>query len=168
MQAYNCPEVWLMSSTPVSASLIEMKNNSELWTQLWELCCCLYADEKQNVPTKLHPSVKNLKLAIANDKQQMSKFLCEVPTITGEYGNITLHPQFTSPYSPATPRLQMNTTSEHLSEMSQNLATNAKSAFRECHQVLRDPGKELLVFMLTDKDRKQHKNVPFHSQLLTH
>ena len=55
----------------------------------------------------------------------------------------------------------MNTSSEILSEMSQNLATNAKSAFRECHQVLRDPGKELLVFMLTDKDRKQDKNVPY-------
>ena len=55
----------------------------------------------------------------------------------------------------------MNTTSEHLSEMSQNLATNAISAFRECHQVLRDPGKELLVFMLTDKDRKQNKNIPY-------
>ena len=83
MQGYNCPEVWLLCSTPVSASLIQMKNNSHLWTQLWELCCFLYKDEKQNVPTKLHPSVKNLKIAIANEKQRMSTFLCEVPTITG-------------------------------------------------------------------------------------
>ena len=34
-------------------------------------------------------------------------------------------------------------------------------AFNQCHEVLRDPGKELLVFMLTDKDRKQSKNVPY-------
>ena len=27
--------------------------------------------------------------------------------------------------------------------------------------MLRDPGKELLVFMLTDKDRKQDKNEPY-------
>ena len=161
LQAYNCAEVWLLCSMPVSASLIEMKNNSHLWAQLWELCCFLYADEKQNVPTKLHPAVKDLKLAIANKKNRISKFLCEVPTITGEYGNITLHPQFSSPYSYATARVEMNTSSTILSEMSQNLATNTKSAFREYHQVLRDPGKELLVFMLTDKDRKQHKNVPY-------
>ena len=32
------------------------------------------------------------------------------------------------------------------------LNADAKWAFKQCHEVLCDPGKELLVFMLTDKD----------------
>ena len=42
-----------------------------------------------------------------------------------------------------------------------NLSLSAKVAFEECHEVLRDPGKELVVFMITDKDRKQENNVPY-------
>ena len=45
--------------------------------------------------------------------------------------------------------------------MSKNLSVNATSSFQECHQVLRDPGKELLVFMITDKDSKQQRNIPY-------
>ena len=41
------------------------------------------------------------------------------------------------------------------------LNANAKWAFKQCHEVLHDPGKELLVFMLMDKDQKQSRNVPY-------
>ena len=45
--------------------------------------------------------------------------------------------------------------------MNQHLFSLAASAFKQCHEVLHDPGKELLVFILTDKDRKQDKNIPY-------
>ena len=82
-------------------------------------------------------------------------------TVTGEYGNITVDPNFSSPYSPAPGHIAMPSDTENISRMSENLSVNATSSFQECHQILRDPGKELLVFMITDKDRKQQRNIPY-------
>ena len=112
-------------------------------------------------PTRLHDSVKDLKLQISQSKQKFTKFMCEVPTVTGEYGDITLPADFQSPYSPAPGRVELVCTTEHITEINYQIATDAKSAFKQCHQVLRDPTKELLVFMLMDKDRKQDNNIPY-------
>ena len=84
-----------------------------------------------------------------------------MPTVTGEYGNITVDPKFSSPYSPAPGHIAMPSDTENISRMSKNLHVNATSSFQECHQVLCNPGKELLVFMITDKDRKQQRNIPY-------
>ena len=121
----------------------------------------LYVAKKQNVPTKLHQLVKQLTIEIASLKSRTTKLLCKVPTATGEYGNITVDPNFSSPYSPAPWCIAMPSDTENISRMSKNLSVNATSSFQECHQVLRNPGKELLVFMITDKDRKQQRNIPY-------
>ena len=52
-------------------------------------------------------------------------------------------------------------TKEMLTEENLQLSVDAKCAFKQCHEVLRDPGRELLVSMLTDKDQKQENNVPY-------
>ena len=117
--------------------------------------------KKQNIPTKLHQSVKQLKTEIASSKSRSTKLLRKVPTVTGEYGNITVDPNFSSLYSPASGHIAIASDTENISRMSENLSVNATSSFQECHQVLRDPGKELLVFMITDKDRKQQRNIPY-------
>ena len=125
------------------------------------LTCELYDKQKPNIPTKLHPAIKELKLAISERKKTSLKILCEVPTVTGEYGNITIAPDFSSPYSPAPGRIHIEATLESVTTASKNLSLSSKAAFEECHEVLRDPGKELVVFMITDKDRKQEHNVPY-------
>ena len=48
-----------------------------------------------------------------------------------------------------------------LTEENLQLSVDAKCAFKQCHKVLHDPGSELLVFMLTDKDRKQANKAPY-------
>ena len=161
LKAYSCSELWLVCSTGVSATVIVVNYDAELWDSIWKLCETLYSPEKLVVPTKLHPSLKELRLQIAHSKQCCTHLLCEVPTVTGEPGNITLHPNFTSPYSPVPGRINIDITQENVTCMNKNLSEHALSAFRECHQVLHDPGKELLVFMLTDKDRKYDKNIPY-------
>ena len=50
---------------------------------------------------------------------------------------------------------------DDIMEKNSNLYVEAQCAFKECHQVLRELVKELLVFMLTDKDRKHDKNIPY-------
>ena len=161
LKAYSCSELWLVCSTGVSATVIVVNFDGTLWDSIWNLCETLYSPEKPVVPTKLHPSLKDLRLQIAESKQRRTHLLCEVPTVTGEAGNITLDPNFTSPYSPVPGRINIDITEEQVTLMNKNLSEHSLSAFKECHQVLRDPGKELLVFMLTDKDRKYDKNTPY-------
>ena len=81
--------------------------------------------------------------------------------VTGEYGSVTIPQNFNSPYSPAPGRHSILKTNERITQENFLLNADAKGAFKQCHKVLWDPGKELLVFMLTDKDRKQSRNVPY-------
>ena len=87
--------------------------------------------------------------------------MCEVPTVTGEYGSITIAENFNFPYAPAHAHQEILKTNERISQENFLLNADTQRAFNQCHEVLRDPGKELLVFMLTDKDRKQSNNVPY-------
>ena len=161
MKAYCCEELWFLCSTPQSASVSVVYFDSDLWEKIWGLVKCLYEPEKPTVPTKLHPTVKDIKLSISRSKQENTKFLCEVPTVTGQYGNVTLAPNFASPYCPCPVRELINYTPKHVTDMNAKLSSLASTAFKQCHEVLREPGKELLVFMLMDKDRKQDKNIPY-------
>ena len=97
MKAYRCLESWLICSTAMSALVIVAHFDPDLWKSLWDMTSELYAAEKQKIPTKLHQSVKQLKIEIASSKSRTTKLLCEVPTVTGEYGNITVDPNFPSP-----------------------------------------------------------------------
>ena len=87
--------------------------------------------------------------------------MCEVPTVTGDFSPVTVAPDFSSPFSPAPARQEIVQNKQKITELNNKISVDAKCAFKQCHEVLREPGKELLVFMLTDKDRKQHKNEPY-------
>ena len=101
MKAYGCEELWLVCSTAISASVITYQFDNDLWTSLWNLSWKLYSAEIPNIPTKLDQSIKQLKMDISSSKKKCSKLLCKVPTVTGEYGNITVDPNLSSPYCPA-------------------------------------------------------------------
>ena len=79
--------------------------------------------------------------------------------MTGQYGNVTVAPNFASPYCPCPVHELINHTPKHVMDLNAKLSLLASTAFKQCHEVLCEPGKELLVFMLTDKDRKQDKNI---------
>ena len=64
-RAYNCTELWLICSTTISATVISAQFDQKIWTTLWNLTCELYDKQKPNIPTKLHPAIKELKLAIS-------------------------------------------------------------------------------------------------------
>ena len=87
--------------------------------------------------------------------------MCEVPTVTEEYGSVTIVENFNSSYAPAHAHQEILKMNERITQENYLLNADAQRAFNQCHEVLRDPGKELLVFMLMDKDRKQINNVPY-------
>ena len=161
MSAYLCDELWLVCSTAISASVIVVYKDEELWNNIWERAKQLYDLTKPCLPTRLDPQVKALKLQIAQSIKSFSRLMCEVPTVTGEYGLLTVTPDFSSPFCPAPGREKVTPQADTINELNNKISVDAKCAFKQCHEVLRDPGKELLVFMLTDKDRKQDKNEPY-------
>ena len=160
LKAYMCKELWLVCSTAISASVIVVHFAETLWDSIWELLLDLYAADKPKIPTKLHPAVKQLRLDINIAKDTHTSFLCEIPTVTGEFGSVTIPQDFSSPYASAPGCNNILKTNEMITEGNVKVSVDAKCAFKQCHQVLCDPGRELLVFMLTDKDRKQSHNVP--------
>ena len=161
MKAYMCDEVWLICSTAVSATAIVVYFDEDLWNDMWSLLLELYGSEKPKLPTQVHPATKQMHLKILQSKQTHTSFICEVPTVTGEYRSLTIPQDFNSPYSPAPAHHEVLKTTERITQENLLLYQDAQRAFNQCHEVLRDLGKELLVFMLTDKDRKQSKNVPY-------
>ena len=166
MKAYMCDEVWLICSTAVSATAIVVYFDEDLWNDMWSLLLELYGSEKPKLPTRVHLATKQMHLKISQSKQTHTSFMCKVPTVTGEYGSVTIPQDFNSPYSPAPACHEVLKMTERIMQENLLLYQDAKRAFNQCHEVLHDPGKELLVFMLTDKDRKQSKNVPYSYPVL--
>ena len=91
--------------------------------------------------------------------KQHSQLICEVPTVTGEFGNVYLDPTFSSPFSPNMPREKVHLDMNLIQSENKAISSESTSAFNACHEVLQIPAKELLVFMLTNKDRKQNKHI---------
>ena len=73
--AYKCTELWLVCSTPVSASVISIYYDEELWNKLWGLVVELYKPEKPNIPTRLHKSIPDIRLSISNSKKTHTCFM---------------------------------------------------------------------------------------------
>ena len=161
MKAYVCDEVWLVCSTAISATVLIVHFDENLWSDIWSLFLELYGPEEPKIPTHIHAATEELWLKISLSKKMHSSFLCEVPTVTGEYGSVTIAENFNSPYAPAPVQKEVMKTNERITQENFMLNADAKRAFKQCHEVLHDPGKELLVFMLMDKDRKQSRNVPY-------
>ena len=161
LKAYMCNELWFVCSIAISATVIVVHFDEKLWTSIWDIIVDLYMPEKPKIPTRLHPNIKQLRCDIIESKSTHTSFLCEVPMVTGEYGTVTIPNNFTSPYAPAPGCQNILKTNDIITEENHQISMDAKCAFKQCHEVLRDPGKELLVLMLTDKDRKQTNNVPY-------
>ena len=161
MRAFECNEIWLVCSIKTSCTVISVTFDEDLWNSMWLLVLEFYDAEKPKMQTKVHPMNLGLRLRIKKFIKTHSKLICEVPTITGEVGNVCVDPTFSSPFSPN--MQQMFSESELNSILTHNkkISSESASAFNACHEVLRIPAKELLVFMLTNKDRKQNKHVPY-------
>ena len=79
LRAYKCTELWLVSSTPVSASVISIYYDEELWNKLWGLVVELYEPEKPNIPTRLHKLIPDIRLSISNSKKHILALCMKSP-----------------------------------------------------------------------------------------
>ena len=161
MKAYKCSELWLVCSIQRSCTVISVTFDEDLWNSIWSLVIEFYDAEKPKMQTRVHPLNSELRLRINTFIKQHSQLICEVPTVTGEFGNVYLDPTFSSPFSPNMPREKVHLDINLIQSENKAISSESISAFNACHEVLWIPAKELLVFMLTNKDRKQNKHIPY-------
>ena len=161
MKAYNCSEIWLVCSIRRSCTVISVTFDEDLWMSMWPLVLEFYDAEKPKMQMRVYPQNSELRLHINNFIRQHSQLLCEIPIVTGEFGNVYLDPTFSSPFSPNLPRITVEQDLELIQTQNKFISSESASAFNACHEVLQIPAKELLVFMLTNKDCKQNKHIPY-------
>ena len=159
MVAYGSEELWLMSYTLLSTTLILVQFDADLWAEMLNLYEEKYGVAKPLIPKKIHKSHKNLKEKMESFIKTNTRLLCEVPSLRGEL-TIDLPPLFLSPYAFTLP---FKVESPRLKEINRDIAMlcdESRNLLQHIHDVLRSQATELLVFMINDKDRLQTNDVP--------
>ena len=95
--AYKADELWLVTFTLYSVSLVIVYFDQKLWDKLLALAEGKYGISKPTVPTCLHPMSKLLKKEMDTFVSTHTKFVAEVPSFRGEMV-ISMPANYISPY----------------------------------------------------------------------
>ena len=159
MVGYGCEELWLVSYTLLSTTLILVQFDADLWEELMNLCEEKYGVAKPLMPTKIHKSCKILKAKMESFIKTHTRLICEVPSLRGELV-VELPPVFLSPYALTSPFIVEPLRLKEINRDIIMLCDESRNLFQHIHDVLRSQASELLVFMINDKDRLQTDDVP--------
>ena len=159
MVAYNAEELWLIRYTLYAVSIIRVQFDEHLWNKIMVIVEDVYGEEKVRSPSHLHPLIKELKKAIQTFCSTHCKLLIELASF---------HGQITAPSAPGLHSMYYSTPTLETSEINvnsihENLLTagvECKLLIHEIHKVLHRLAKEVLVLMISTKDRFQHGNIP--------
>ena len=88
MEAWECSELWLLCGTKASVTLFQCFHDKTLLQKLLAMKDDLYASEKPNIPTRLHPSVPEMKEYLRKYIPAHTVFKGEIPALTGDYGEV--------------------------------------------------------------------------------
>ena len=86
MAAYSTQNMWFVSYTLTSLSLIRVHFDEELWRLMLTVAYDIHGGAKPKVPVKLHKDTKLLKGKIHEFTQKKCSFLCEIPSFRGVEG----------------------------------------------------------------------------------
>ena len=81
MVAYGSEELWLVSYTLLSTTLILVQFDADVWEEMLNLCEEKYGVAKPVMPTKIHKSCKILKAKMESFIKTDTRLLCEVPSL---------------------------------------------------------------------------------------
>ena len=84
MAVNNVTELWLLSFTLYSISIIVVYFDPNLWEKLMDLAEEKYGGDKVSVPTKLHHLSKSLKVGLVNFIDTHTRCIREYPSLHGE------------------------------------------------------------------------------------
>ena len=118
-----------------------------------------YVIPKPVVPMQLHEDSKSLRPEMMNFLRTHSRLVCEVPLFRGQMG-MNLPEFYISPYSMTSMFLENKPDFLDMFAMSCLIADEAELLLKKIHDVLRLQATELLVFIISDKDRLQDSSAP--------
>ena len=159
MVAFKCDELWLVTFTLCSVTLVIVYYSDTLWQKLLKLTEEKYGCEKPVYPTQIHSFCKELRKEMMNFVETHSYIVCEVPSFHGEL-KMNLPPLFVNPYACTGMFLQSVPNYKEYTKIILTIAEECTSLFPKIHNVMRMPAIELLMFMINNKDRLQNGNVP--------
>ena len=154
-------ELWLLCGGQQSIVAMRQMLHEDLWAKLLSVGIDLYGEDKPNVPTHLHPTTRDLWHMLSAFSQTNSIFMCEVPLLFGEYGSLKIDQEVESPNAVTTNVEETEIDYELVNNLVRLAATEATTFFHQAHNVLRNQAHEVLVFMITEKDRLQQDCIPY-------
>ena len=153
MAVNNVNELWLLSFTLYSMSIIVVYFDPNFWAKLMDLAQEKYGGNKVSVPTKLHHASKSLKVDLIHFVDTHTRCIVEFPSLCGELA-ISLPKEYFLPYA-AIPNLDENTVDvQHVMESTRIHTEECSVLFKRMHEVMREQACELM-FVISDKDRLQ-------------
>ena len=158
-KAYNAEQLWLVTYTIQSTTLIEVDFDPILWDKIMSLAEKKYSIAKPVVLTRLHEESKSIRPEMMKFIKTHSRLVCKVPSLRGEM-EINLPEFYISPYSTTSMFLNNKHDFLHMFAMSCLIADEAELLLQKIHDVLRLQATELLVFMISDNDRLQDSSTP--------
>ena len=84
MVAFKCDELWLVTFTLCSVTLVIVYYSDTLWQKLLKLTEEKYGCEKPVYPTQIHSFCKELRKEMMNFVETHSYHVCEVPSFHGK------------------------------------------------------------------------------------
>ena len=98
MKGYDAQQLWLVTYTVHSTTLIKVDFDPNLWDKIMSLIEKKYGIPKPVVPTQLDAESKTLRPELMNFIRNHSRLVCEVPSLRGKM-EINLPAFYISPYS---------------------------------------------------------------------
>lgn len=161
MHVLEATELWFVSCTKKSTSLIVVTYSKPLFDKLLDLAEELYSPNRVPDVKKLHPTSRQLRKEVREFVQTNSRFVLEIPTIHGVHGEMAVG---VNAYGMIPETLLNEVDEPEVSRRCEHLMTDLKTWMEEVHRHMREPATELGVFMLSDSDRifhpQQANNLP--------
>ena len=154
VKVYNAQQLWLVTYYLQSTTLIEVDFDPILWNKIMSLAEKKYGIPKPVVSMQLHEESKSLRLEMMNFIRTHSRLVCEMPLLRGEM-KINLPEFYISPYLMTSIFLENKPNFLHMFARSCLIADETELLLQKIHNVLKLQATELLVFMISDKDRLQ-------------
>ena len=159
MKVYNAQQLWLVTYTLQSTTLIEVDFDPILWDTIMSLAEKKYGIPKPVIPMRLSEESKSLRPEMMNFIKTHSRLVCVVPSFRGEM-EINLPELYILPYATTSMFLKNKPDYLYMFGMSCLIADDAELLLKKIHNVLRLQATEPLAFMISNKDRLQDSSAP--------
>ena len=152
MAVLECTQLLLITFTPSSVSVIIVDFDQTLWNKLWYKAGELFDRPNPAIPTKVDPAMKLLCSELVQFIETNSRFLFEVPSFRGSIVQ-QIPCTVMNAYCTTVPKMLCVCDLKAAQRESNICSANGKELFQSIYDNWRQEATEVIVFMLSDRDR---------------